>query len=176
MAKEKKPDERIGMKMPPELKKAFEKMHPGSVTKDGFLGEDARPLPLIISDQHAACLRRQVSHQRIGDAMRRIGRAGLAGFGGPITVGDKWEVVADENRGKMPCPWPEPGVYQKTVYTVKNLRSGKSVRYSELSIHLVEKHCFFQGVGAPYHNDPEALIDILELEPGLDHPAVPNLP
>lgn len=163
------------MKMTPELAKAAEKMKPGAISRDGFFGHDERDLPTIIADQHAACSRLGVHYRDIAAAMRRVGHAGMAGLGGPVTVEGKWEVVADENRGKLPCPWPEPGVYQKTVYTVTHLASGKTARYSALSIHLIERHGFFQGEGAPFHNSPEHLVAVLEIGPSDSLPDVPNL-
>jgi len=54
-------------------------------------------------------------------------------------------------------------VFQKTIYTVKNLRTGKKVVYTELSIHMVKKHGFFQGGGAPFYNSPQTLADVLEV-------------
>lgn len=153
------------MNMTPELEQAFEKMKPGALSRDGFLGNDVRDLPAILAEQQAQCLSLGLDCRIIADAMRRIGRAGLAGFGAPVIIEEKWEVTADENRGKIPSPWPEPGLWQKTVYTVKNLRSGKTVRYSELSIHLIEQHCFFQGRGASFHNEPADLAGVLELVP-----------
>lgn len=153
------------MKMTPALAQAAAKMQPGGISRGGFFGHDERDLPTLLDDHHAACRRLGVSHQAIGAAMRRIGHAGHAGFGSPIIVAGKWEVTADENRGKIPCPFAHPGIFQKTVYAVKNLRLGKTVRYSELSIHLVYAHGFFQGRGAPFHNDPVLLVDVLEVKP-----------
>ena len=163
------------MKMTPELAKAAEKMKPGVISRDGFFGHDERDLPTIINDQHASCFRLGIHYRDIAAAMRRVGKAGMAGLGGPVTVEKKWEVVADENRGKIPCPWPEPGVYQKTVYTVKNLATATTAQYSELTIHLVEKHDFFRGVGAPFHNSPEHLVAVLEISPSDELPEVLNL-
>jgi len=163
------------MKMTPELAKAADKMKPGALSRDGFFGTDPRDLPTLIDDHHAACFRLGVHYRDIAAAMRRVGQAGRAGFGGPVVVEGQWEVIADENRGKIPCPWPEPGVYQKTVYTVTNLASGKAARYSELSIHLIERHGFFQGDGAPFHNSPEHLIAVFEIGPSDTLPEVPNL-
>jgi len=153
------------MNLNPELEHALEKMKPGVLSRDGFLGDDPRELTAILTEQRNQCLRLGLDCRDIAAAMRRIGRAGLAGFGAPLVIEEKWEVTADENRGKIPSPWPEPGLWQKTVYTVKNLHTDKTVRYSELSIHLVEKHCFFQGRGAAFHNEPADLAEALELLP-----------
>lgn len=152
------------MKMTPELTKAAEKMKPGALSKEGFFGDDQRDLATLIADQYAVCRKLGVSWARIGRKMRRIGREGLKGFGCPVVVDALFEVVANENRGKIPSPFIEPGMFQKTVYTVKNLRSGKTVRFTELSIHMIEKHGFFQGVGAPFYNAPETLVEVLDIE------------
>ncbi len=153
------------MKMTPQLLKAAEKMKAGDISRDGFFGRDERDLAAILDEQHAACLRLGVSYERIAREMRRIGHAGAGGFGAPVEVDGKWSVIVDENRGKIPCPWPHPGVYQKTVYTVENLRTGRSARYSELTIHMIFTHGFFQGEGAPFYNSPATLVDVLEIAP-----------
>ena len=162
------------MKMTPELTKAQEKMQPGALSRDGFLGRDHRNLSQIIIEQQAVCNRYCVSWEKLGQLMHKIGREGLATFGAPKVVDEKWEVVADENRGKMACPFPHPGMHQKTIYTVKNLRTNEQVRYTELSCHLIEAHGFFQGLGAEFHNDPEKLFRVFEVGDGCEEmPEVP---
>lgn len=152
------------MKMTPKLDRASKLMQPGRLSKDGFFGNEERDLPTLINDQHAQCLKLGVSYKTIGEAMEKIGRRGLAAFGCTFNLENRFEVIADENRGKIPCPFPHPGVYQKTIYTVKNIRTGKSVRYSELSIHMIREHGFFQGPEAPFYNSPETLVEVLEIE------------
>jgi hypothetical protein len=150
------------MKMTPELAKAAEKMKPRKLSRDGFFGTDSRDLPTLLNDQHAACTRLGIDYRMLGKKMLTVGRAGLKGFGTPVLVENTWEVAADENRGKIPCPFVHPGVYQKTVYTVRNIKSGKSVRYTELSAHMIQLHGFFQGIGAPFYASPEDLAEVLE--------------
>lgn len=162
------------MKMTPQLRQAADKMKPGAVSKEGFFGSDERDLATLITDQHAVCRKLGVSWPRIGLEMRRIGREGLKGFGSPVVVDDRFEVIADENRGKIPSPFVEPGMFQKTAYTVKNLLSGRTISYTELSIHMIEKHGFFQGVGAPFYNAPETLVDVLNIQRHI--PETPDVP
>ena len=161
------------MKMTPELRHAAEKMKPGALTRHGFFGSDERDLATIINDQRAACRRLGVSWQAIAQAMKRVGRQGLAGFGAPVAVEGTWEVVANENRGKLPSPFPRPGMYQKTVFTVTNLATKKTVRYTELAIHLIDQYGFFQGKGSPFYNPPKNLVDVLVIEPTDQAPEVP---
>jgi len=153
------------MKMTPELVQASEKMKPGQISKDGFLGTDDRPLVDILEDQTAECARLGISHEDLGEKMESIAQAGMKGLGESVVLDDTWEITADENRGKIPCPFPHPGVFQKTVYTVKNLRTAKTIRFTELSIHMIKAHCFFQGPGAPFYNSPAALVEVLEIGP-----------
>lgn len=152
------------MKMTPELKLAAEKMKPGVISANGFFGDDTRDLATIISDQKVWCRMLGVHWETIADAMENIARPGLQGFGCRITVDGKWEVCADENRGKAPCPFPHPGMFQKTVYTVTNMDNKKTAVYTELSIHLIRHHGFFQGVGATFYNSPADLVELLELK------------
>ncbi len=160
--------------MTPELIKATEKMQPGQISQAGFFGDDDRDLSTIIEEQRVTCRRLGVSWQSIAEAMEVFASQGLSAFGCTLTVDNKWEVCADENRGKVPCPFPHPGMYQKTVYTVRNLRTNNEVRFTDLSIHLIKDHGFFQGKGAPFHNDPADLIEVLELGPTDGWPEVPG--
>ena len=152
------------MKMTPELVRAAEKMQPGKTSRSGFFGDDERDLATIINDQQALCRRLGVSWEAIGDAMERLAKKAICGFGCTMNIEDKWEVIADENRGKVSCPFPHPGMFQKTVYTVTNLKTTRSARFTELSIHLIKAHGFFQGKGAPFYNSPGKLVEILEVE------------
>jgi len=163
------------MKMTPNLAYAAKKMQPGEISRDGFFGRDARDLPTLLGDHARDCARLGVHPQDIGSEMARIGSLGMKGLGAPVNVEDRWEVTADENRGKIPCPFPHPGVFQKTVYKVKNLITGKTVRYSELSIHLIAEHGFFQGNGAPFHNNPQDLVEVLEVKPSQEEKEIPGI-
>ena len=48
-------------------------------------------------------------------------------------------------------------------YMVYNLKTNKFLRFSDLSIHLIRDHCFFEG-NIPYRVDPEIAIEVLELK------------
>ena len=161
------------MKMTPELALAAQKMQPGVISLGGFFGDDTRDLATILNDQHAACRRLGVTWEAIGQTMEKAAAQAMAGFGCTLTVEGKWEVCADENRGKVSCPFPHPGMYQKTLYTVTNLRTGQTVRYTDLSCHLIKAHGFFQGQGAYFHLAPETLVEVFELERTDDIPPVP---
>jgi hypothetical protein len=151
------------MKMTPELLQATQAMQPGKISKSGFFGDDPRDLPTLINDQRATCRRLGVSWEAMGKVLASFAEQASKGFGCTLTLDEKWEVCADEHRGKVPCPFPHSGMFQKTVYSVKNLQTGKTIVFTPLSIHLIKKHGFFQGRGAPFYCDPAQIVKVLEM-------------
>jgi hypothetical protein len=45
--------------------------------------------------------------------------------------------------------------------TAKNLRTGKTIRWSLLGIHMIEEHGFFEGRGATFRLDPKELVNVV---------------
>jgi len=50
-------------------------------------------------------------------------------------------------------------------YTIKNLKTGESVRFGELVIHLIDKQHFFEDEGTQYRLDPKKLLEVIEMHP-----------
>ncbi len=142
-----------------------EQMRPGAITRDGMLGEDRRTLRDILDADDAAVRRLGLEHAGIAARMRELRDAGARGLGEPIRVGDGFEVRVDAVRGKLPCPFGHPGLYDKEFVAVRNLRTGDAVTFTRLNIHLIEEHGFYEGIGAPFRLDPATLARVLELAP-----------
>lgn len=143
------------MKMTPEQLRAQENMKPGKITADGFLGEDDRNIADIIQEDEASFTRLGLDFKEVAELMRKLVREGLKGLGEPI-VYEKWEIKIDEARGFLPCPYQD-GVFRKRVATVKNLKNNEQIIFSDLSIHLLEKHHFLQGRGSKFRLEPEKI-------------------
>ncbi|KLO23311.1 hypothetical protein X275_03040 [Marinitoga sp. 1197] len=152
------------MKMTPEFQKAQENMKPGIITAEGFLGNDDRNILDIIIDDEEMISNLNCSIEKIVERLKYLKKHGEKGMGEPITVDKKWEVQVGEARGHLPCPF-EDGFFRKVVTKVINLNTKESIIYSDLSIHLIEKHHFFQGKGSPFRLEPAKLIKILEICP-----------
>lgn len=150
------------MKMPPDLLKAQENMAPGVITADGFLGVDKRPLIDIIEADEEKMRKLGLDFEAASEKMGRLLSEGRRGLGDPITVEAKWLVRTDEARGFLPCPF-EDGVFRKVTATVTHQRSNQTLIYSDLSLHLLDKHHFLQGKGASFRIEPEVLKEVLEL-------------
>jgi hypothetical protein len=143
------------------------KMAPGVITRDGFLGEDSRNLVDILTADDGEARRLGYTHQDIARRMVELRDAGLAGLGEFVDVEPHFEVRVDSVRGKLPCPFGDPGIFQKTNTTVRNKRLGREVTYTDLHIHLVGSHGFYEGKGSAFRLEPGELAEVLEAEKGL---------
>lgn len=149
------------MKMTEDLKKASENMKPGIITAEGFLGDDDRSLVDIIESDEEKLNSLKIN---LYDDIKRIKylfEKGKEAFDEPITVDNKWLVKTDEARGYLPCPF-EDGIFRKVNLRVKNLRNNEELFITELSLHLIEKHHFFQGKGSKFRVEPEQLKKVIE--------------
>jgi len=145
-----------------------EDMRPGVITRAGFLGSDTRNLADVLEADDAAVKRLGLTHEQVAQRMRDLREAGKKGLGQTVRVEDSFEVAVDGVRGKLPCPFRDGHVFPKVNTTVRNLRLGREITYTDLSIHMIEVHGFYQGRGAPFRQEPANLVEILEIVPVAD--------
>ncbi|NLG57091.1 MAG: hypothetical protein GX540_01635, partial [Clostridiales bacterium] len=79
-------------------------------------------------------------------------------------------VKTEEYMGWLGCPFKDARRAAKRNTRVTDKATGQQMRWSDLSIHLIEEHAFFQGKGSPFRLEPEALAAFLRL-PRPDRPA-----
>ncbi len=141
-------------------KEALERMRPGHITAQGFLGDDARSLADIIEADAEAMRRLGLEKDALADRLEALRDAGQKGLGEPITVDGRWIVTTGDARGMLPCPWND-GLFHKNSIRVEDKKSGTILIYSDLSIHLVRAHGFCQGKGSMFRLSPEDLAKVL---------------
>ncbi len=151
------------MKQTVQLQKAQESMRPGVITRDGFLGADRRNLIDMLIEDDEAVKRRSLTHPEVAGRMIELRDAGLRGLGEFVEVEPHFEVRVDSVRGKLPCPFGDPGVFPKTNITVRNLALGRELTFTDLHIHLIYAHGFYEGKGSPFRLEPLELIGVLEV-------------
>jgi hypothetical protein len=151
------------MKMTIEMLRAQERMRPGIITARGFLGEDIRNISEIIEedDYYLSCM--GVTIEELIEKMRVFRESGMKGLGETVSVQPFWEVRIDEARGVIVCPFSD-GAFPKTNTTVTLLSDRKTVTFSDLTVHLIAAHHFFQGRGSPFRYEPEAYIHVFRLK------------
>jgi hypothetical protein len=150
------------MKQTQAFTRIQQKMAPGVLTRDGFLGEDRRNLVDILTADDGEVRRLGFSHQDIARRMVELRDAGMPGLGEFTDVEPHFEVRVDSVRGKLPCPFGDPGIFPKTNTTVRNKRLGREVTFTDLHIHMIGSHGFYEGRGSPYRLEPGELAAVLE--------------
>jgi len=151
------------MKQTVQMDRIQRNMAPGVMTRDGFLGTDSRKLIDILISDDAEVKRLDLDHRRISSAMRSFRNAGMKGLGEFITVPPRFEVRVESVRGKLACPFGHPGLISKTNITVRNLERKQEITFTDLHIHLIEAHGFYEGKGSLFRLEPRELIEILEI-------------
>ncbi|MCK5809059.1 hypothetical protein KAH37_08760 [bacterium] len=151
------------MKQSPQLTEIQKNMRPGVITKDGLLGPDKRNLIDILIEDEAAVQRLNMTHQQIAEAMKQFRDNGKRGLGLFVEVDPHFEVKVEGVRGGLPSPFGEAGMVDKMNTIVKNLHLNRDIYFTDLHIHMIEHHGFYQGKGSLYRLEPKDIVDILEV-------------
>lgn len=149
------------MKETPEQKDQKEKLLPGTISAEGFLGDDSRGLADIIRDDLAVVERLGFTQQKLAGRMRELTEAGKTGLGRQVEVDGKFAVTVTDVMGAIPCPFSDNYRTTKQVTQVTSLLSGQTWRWSDLNIHMIGEHGFFEGLGSPFRMDPEELVQLI---------------
>ena len=51
--------------------------------------------------------------------------------------------------------------FAKRVTTIKLTESGEAISWSDLNIHLIEEHGFFEGKGSAFRIEPGELVRVI---------------
>ena len=151
-------------KKDPRSAQIQEDMAPGSLTLVGFLGDDTRSYEAIIQQDEAIFQKEGIEIDQVVKALKKLTFKGVDGLGEPVDVGD-YEVSVDHFRGWLYCPFKHKKKVSKRNTTLYDKVTGKTIYWSDLSLHLIEDHHFFQGKGSHFRMEPENLIEVLRLEP-----------
>lgn len=149
------------MKQSPDSKKLEEALRSSKIVAGGFLGEDSRSVEEIINDDAATVQEMGYEAGQLAERMREITNEAKGYLGNSVVIGEKLEVVSEDYKGVIVCPWPHAGKFDKRITTVKRLDTGKTMRWTDLNIHLIERHGFFEGRGAAFRIEPAELIKII---------------
>ncbi len=156
------------MKQTPEYDRIQQQMMPGIIALEGFLGTDKRKLIDIIDSDNRTVRKHNRTHKDIALKMEHFKEEGLAGLGEFITLDEHFEVKVETVRGLLPSPFGGPNMYGKINTTVANKTTGRTITYTDLHIHFIKDHGFYEGKGSPYRLEPNDLIEILEVPEAQD--------
>ena len=125
------------------------------------MGNDGRNVSEIIDSDLAEISRLGLTVEQVARRMREITEKAIPGLGGWVQIDEKRQAKADEAKGPLVCPWPHAGRFAKRVTTVKLVESGETIKWSDLNIHLIEEHGFFEGKGSAFRIEPGELIQAI---------------
>lgn len=153
------------MKQTADFDATQRQMQPGIITREGFLGHDKRKLSDILIADDATVRRLGVTHGAIARRMQSLRDAAAGGLGEFISIPPHLEARVDGVRGWLPSPFKAGGLYRKNNTTVRNKALGRAIIFTDLQVHLIGKHGFYQGKGCTYRLEPLDLVEVLEVEP-----------
>lgn len=151
------------MKQPPPQQRVVERMAPGVLCGEGFLGDTHRDLDDILLTDAAEVEALGLTHQQIATALHEILDAAIAAMGRPTPVRGGLTAAWHEAMGRIPSPWPGEGVFPKGEVELTDPSTGRSLRFAPLSVHLIDRHGFYQGRGSRYRLEPAGLARLLDI-------------
>lgn len=151
------------MKQRPELELIQANMAPGTLSAHGFLGSDSRNLTDILSADAKSLKQRGIAQETLADKMQELTDFGMQGLGRPTSMDECFEIMVEEYKGKIPCPFKDNVSLNKRQTRVRRLDTGVTMRWTDLNIHMIGEHGFFEGHASTYRLDPAELARFLGL-------------
>jgi hypothetical protein len=146
------------MKESPENQKLEQLLRLSRLVSGGFMGSDTRNISEVIDADSAELAKLGFTKEQLAGRMQQITKLAIPGLGTWVRVDDTKEASVQEAKGSLVCPWPHPGRYAKRITTIRDVRSGESIRWSDLNIHLIGQHGFFGGRGSMFRIEPGELV------------------
>lgn len=136
-------------------------LQPSKFSAEGFMGTDTRSVWEIIDADASEMAKLGRTREEVAQRMQELTDLGKPALEDWIAVGENLEVRVEDHRGAVPCPWPHRVRCVKRITTVQYKPTGKTIRWSDLNIHLIKEHGFFEGQGASFRLEPKELIGII---------------
>lgn len=149
------------MKESPQTRNLEHILRSSKLVAGGFMGSDSRNVTEIIDADASEVSKSGYTMEQLAARMQEITDAAKSGLGNWVEVDDTHQAIVEEARGSIVCPWPHPRRYVKRVTTVKRLDSGEMIRWSDLNIHFITEHGFFEGRGSAFRVEPGKLTKVI---------------
>lgn len=152
------------MKHNPAERVIRDRLEPGALSIQGFLGSDDRSLADIIAADTGEVEAAGLTVEQLGSFLERLHLTADGGWEGRVPMYDgKISVRADETLGQIPCPFNCGAQCHKAVIGVKDATGNDLLHFTPLDAHLIGAHGFFEGKGAAYRIEPKELIALYRL-------------
>lgn len=150
------------MKQSPEEKRLEETLHSTKLVAGGFMGNDPRHPHEVIEHDTAELEKRGMTPAQLAFRMRELTEQAKPRLGNWVEAeAGKLRVKTEDYKGGLICPWPHPGIFEKRVTTAERTDTGQQLAWTDLNIHMIESHGFFEGKGAFFRIEPNQAVQIL---------------
>jgi hypothetical protein len=150
------------MKQSPRDKKLEEVLRSTKMVAGGFMGTDSRHPIEVIEQDMIALEDLDMTASRLAGRMKELTELAKPRLGNWIEDDTKTVRVKSEDfKGQLVCPWPHAGMFDKRITTVERMDTAQSVSWTDLNIHMIEEHGFFEGQGAFFRIEPAEIVNIL---------------
>jgi hypothetical protein len=141
----------------------YARLGPSRFSALGFLGDDTRDFEEIVADDGRNLEKLGITHEQLVKALSEVYERTLAAGEEPVDIGPGVFAECLECRGRVPSPFSGEGTFPKHQVRVYCDNTSESFLITALSLHLIERHGFFQGVGSPFRIDPARAVAMLGL-------------
>ena len=150
------------MKQSPRDKKLEEVLRSTHLVAGGFMGSDSRHPIEVIEQDMTELENAAMTTTRLAERMAELTELATPRLGSWIDCAfGKLRVKSEDFKGALVCPWPHSGTFDKRITTVEHLETGKQISWTDLNIHMIAEHGFFEGKGAFFRIEPVEIISIL---------------
>lgn len=150
------------MKQSPQEKKLEAMLRSTKLVAGGFMGTDTRHPAEVIQQDTAALEKFGLTPAQVAQRMRELTELAKPRLGNWVeTEAAKLRVKSEDFKGLLVCPWPHPGTFHKRITTAERLDTGQKLSWTDLNIHMVESHEFFEGRGAFFRIEPAQAVQVL---------------
>lgn len=152
------------MKQKPAEQTIRDRLEPGALSIEGFLGHDERPLADIVAADTSEVEAAGLTVEELGSFLESLHAAADSGWEGRVPLFEgRITVRSDETMGQIPCPFACGDHCHKAEIAVKDAQGNNLLRFTPLDAHLIRNHGFFQGKGSAYRIAPAELIVLYRL-------------
>ena len=150
------------MKQSPRDKKLEEVLRSTHLVAGGFMGSDSRHPIEVIEQDMTELENAAMTTTRLAERMAELTELAKPQLGNWIDCADvKLRVKSEDFKGALVCPWPHSGTFDKRITTVEHLETGQQLTWTDLNIHMIAEHGFFEGKGAFFRIEPAEIVSIL---------------
>ncbi len=143
------------------MKNEIEKLlEPGELSLEGFLGTDTRNIEEIITSDTHAFEALSITPEEVATRLEELENLGRDIMEREQVVEERYTIKVRDDRGPMPNPTGGKAL-RKGDTTIKDSKSGKTIRYNELTVEMLRDFTFCSGTGSNYRLDPTDLKEIL---------------